>query len=147
MVSLGVNTSDEVVTRLSGPIALPRVRDFTPTGGGSVVVVVAASVGAGVGGASAFLHADAVRSSAGSRVAASFFMALSSLCRSRRSAGRRDLELLAGEDLVGVLDDVAVGLEDPLPVAGVAVHALGDLRQAVAGLHLVALVHRRPLGG
>src|SRR5687767_4729842 len=47
--------------------------------------------------------------------------------------GPRDAEDLPGMDQVRVLDLVAIGLEDPPPLVGVAVEALGDLRQAVAG--------------
>src|SRR5690606_30990830 len=50
--------------------------------------------------------------------------------------GQRDH--LPGEDAVGVVERVAVGLEDPLPVAGPAVDALGDGRQGVALLDRVA---------
>src|SRR5690606_17949112 len=50
--------------------------------------------------------------------------------------GQRDH--LAGEDAVGVVDGVAVGIEDPLPVARLAVHALGDRRQGVALLDGIA---------
>src|SRR5262249_61532871 len=59
------------------------------------------------------------------------------------SAVLGDLQLLPGEDLVRVLDDVGVGLEDPLPLVRVAVGVLGDLRQAVTRLDLVGLVDLR----
>src|SRR5207245_2449759 len=41
----------------------------------------------------------------------------------------RDLQDLAGKDLVGVLELVTVGLEDPVVLVGVAVVLLADLRK------------------
>src|SRR5688572_18869397 len=47
----------------------------------------------------------------------------------------RNVQLLSGKDLVGILEEVSVRLVDALPGVGVAVMLLGDLRQRVAGLH------------
>src|SRR3546814_1703789 len=59
----------------------------------------------------------------------------------RRSVGlRRDLQHLAGLDQVGIVELVAVGLEDPVPCARLAVELLGDVRQRVAPLHGVGLL-------
>src|SRR5262245_56105272 len=49
-----------------------------------------------------------------------------------RSLGFRNSQLLTGIDEVGILDDVPVRLEDPAPLARVAVLALRDLRETVA---------------
>ena len=109
--SFGLNASEGAVTRLSGPIALPsETAESRSAGGGAAWSSAPPAWGAGVGGASAFLQAVAVQEqSAGNcSAAASFFMGLSSVCcLLPGSAGRRDLQLLAGEDLVGILQDVA----------------------------------------
>src|SRR5919201_7096632 len=55
------------------------------------------------------------------------------------SGVRRKGEYLTGLDQIGILDLVSVRVEDRVPLVGVAVHVLGDLRQAVTGLHGVAL--------
>jgi hypothetical protein len=39
----------------------------------------------------------------------------------------RQSKFLAGVNQVGVLNDVAIRLEDPAPLLGIAVHALSDL--------------------
>src|SRR3546814_1404993 len=43
-------------------------------------------------------------------------------------------------DQVGIVELVAVGLEDPVPCARLAVELLGDVRQRVAPLHGVGLL-------
>src|SRR5690606_28499909 len=69
------------------------------------------------------------------------FMALRFMWKSPRgerkgSVGiRRQAQDLAGLDQVGVVELVAVGLEDLAPAACLAVMALCDRRQGVAGLH------------
>src|SRR5215813_1343014 len=54
-----------------------------------------------------------------------------------------NLERLAGVDQIRILDDVAIGVEDALPLVCVAVEVLGDLRQAVARDHRVGPRRRR----
>src|SRR6185295_5694649 len=53
-----------------------------------------------------------------------------------------NLQDLSWMDEVGILDDVAVGVEDPPPFVGVAVELFRDLRQAVAGGDGVRLLGR-----
>jgi hypothetical protein len=53
---------------------------------------------------------------------------------------QRNLDFLAGKDLVGILDDVLIGLKNPAPVVGVAIFMLGDLGQRVTRLDGVELV-------
>src|SRR6218665_82992 len=55
------------------------------------------------------------------------------------SVERRNVQLLAREDLVRVLQRVLVFLEDLGPLVRVAILLLRDLRQAVSGLDLVDL--------
>src|SRR5688500_15129756 len=52
---------------------------------------------------------------------------------------RWDLEFLARVDLVGMLEGLLVGFENPLPFLRAAVLALGDLRLAVARHHDIGL--------
>jgi len=66
-------------------------------------------------------------------------MMLSLVSREEAISHRRDLELLPREDLVRIFEDVAIGLEDSLPLGGIAILALGDLRQTVAGDDFVDL--------
>src|SRR6185436_15168785 len=56
------------------------------------------------------------------------------------SRGSGDAEPLTDLDLVGVLEDVAVGLEDLRVEAAVPVVALGDLPERLALRHLVPLL-------
>src|SRR5690606_37478902 len=49
-------------------------------------------------------------------------------------ADLRNLQYLPGLDPVGVIKLVAVGLEDVVPAAGLAVETLGDMREGVAAL-------------
>src|SRR5690606_21888212 len=60
--------------------------------------------------------------------------------RSAAVVVRRDAQHLAGLDQVGVVKLVAVGLEDRVPFAGLAVETLGDVRQRVATLDGVGLL-------
>src|SRR5204863_956237 len=55
-----------------------------------------------------------------------------------RSLLARDLQDLAGEDLVGILELIAVGVEDAVVQAGIAVVLLADLRERVSLLDGVA---------
>src|SRR4029079_869347 len=55
------------------------------------------------------------------------------------SSVRRKGEYLPRMDQVGILDLVAIRVEDGVPLVGITVHALRDLREAVARLHCVAL--------
>src|SRR5688572_14699955 len=136
MVSPLANVSFGAETFLSAPTADPSVAEETETpagAGAGAGAVLGAGAGAGAGGGS-FLHATrptATRARARKRMVL-FMVRL-------RGSLRGDLELLARVDLVGILEDVLVGLEDPVPGVGIAVLALGDLRERVSGLHLVDL--------
>src|SRR6185312_7157790 len=55
------------------------------------------------------------------------------------SSVRRKGEYLPGMDQVWIGDLVAVRVKDGVPFVGITIHALGDLREAVARLHGVAL--------
>src|SRR6476620_2323481 len=57
----------------------------------------------------------------------------------RRSVLRRQVQDLAGADLVGVVELVAVGFENRMPAAGLAVVVLGNRRKRVAALQGVGL--------
>src|SRR5687767_10382638 len=59
---------------------------------------------------------------------------------------RRNLQYLAGLDLVGVGQDVAIGFENLRVLAGVAEMLLGDAAQRVAGLDGVGPARRRARG-
>src|SRR5689334_11262632 len=113
MVSPLANESFAWVTFLSAPTAPPRLAPDTATAAGAGAgagAVVGAGTGAGAGGAS-FLHAARpTATSASVRSLRVLFMDAPCL-----SGFRGDLELLSREDLVGILEDVAVGFVDRVP--------------------------------
>ena len=117
MVSLGAKVSLAAVTFLSAPTALPRLAAETATGAG------AAGAGAGAGGCRGrrgrcFLLARCeAYGHEGERRGCGWLV---HVANSVGSGLRGDLQLLPGKDLVGVLEDVLVGLDRS------AVHALAS---------------------
>src|SRR5690606_11298295 len=142
---------------MSAPMALPRSTEVTDAelagaGAGSGVGAGAGSVvaGGGVMAVSSWSFLQPASASVPSRAAAIAILSVLwvmeclrdewGMRRARRSVGlRRDLQHLAGLDQVGVVELVAVGLEDPVPCARLAVELFGDVRQRVALLHGVGL--------
>src|SRR5688572_8791305 len=143
IVSPAAKASVGTATFLSAPIALPAVTPETamPAGAGAGDGA-GAEVGAWVGavfGSSFLPQATSARAAETNSVKRTLVLiALIPLVGSAGSLGR-DLEFLARIDLVGILEDVLVGLENPRPLVRVAVLALGDLREAVARHHHVDL--------
>src|SRR5690606_31994969 len=143
-------------TFMSAPMALPRSTEVTEAelagaGAGSGMGAGAGSVVAGVViAASSWSFLQPASASVPSRAAAIAILSVLwvmeclrdgwGMRRVRRSVGMRDLQHLAGLDQVGVVELVAVGLEDPVPCARLAVELLGDVRQRVAPLHGVGLL-------
>src|SRR5690606_38654205 len=135
MVSVGAKVVDAVATFMSAPMALPRSTEVTEAelagaGAGSGMGAGAGSVVAGgvVIAASSWSFLQPARASVPSRAAAIAILSVLwvmeclrdgwGMRRVRRSVVlRRDLQHLAGLDQVGVVELVAVGLEDPVPCA------------------------------
>src|SRR5262245_56743725 len=112
MVSFGPKLSTALVAFLSGAISLPCDAVCTLSTGGSVVVGGAGARGVGGGAGSLRPQATpATTNGSNDAMNASLFMEFSYWL----DVGLRQLQLLSGEDLVGILDHVLVGLEDPLP--------------------------------
>src|SRR5687768_9174029 len=93
------------------------------------------------GAASRPLHPTAASSATAVRARATCVILASSEVG---DSGSGQLQHLAGMNEIGILDDVPVGLVDLAPLLRVAVHPLGDLREAVALLDRVGLLR---LGG
>src|SRR5262245_16719077 len=149
MVSSDANSAACESIRLPASIVLPTSTEVTRKGDGDDETGGIDDVGAGAledsparlqpsaSAASAHTHATSERRTDGLRI----FDLLS-------PSGVRggNPELLARADEVGILDLIPVRLEDPAPLIGVAVHALGDLREAIACDDGVGLLRGRRRG-
>src|SRR5690606_21225420 len=150
MVSVGAKVVAGVVTRLSLSTWLPRSTEVTLTlgagAGAGVGTGAGAATGGGGGAGSSFLQPARARvpsSAAASAAGIGLRLMRVSMVsgygadRSWSVSGRcgRDLQDLAGLDPVGIVQLVAVGVEDPPPLSGLAVVGLGDVREGVAALH------------
>src|SRR5690606_2457199 len=153
MVSPAEKLLAGTVMRLSSPTSVPRSTVVTVIAAGAVVSGIDGPAGSFIGGVvpalgsstgSSFLQpasATAAARPAASRVMLGMLRFMGFLLWGKGSEGsvveRRQLQHLARLDQVGVVELVAVGFEDRVPAAGLAVVLLRDRRKRVALEHRI----------